>query len=184
MLPATALEASKHGIDCVVLEAAELGFGASTRNEGGVSGGVNIGKSFSGKTLDPESDRARAVLMDGADAFSLIERLIAEEGIACHWNKTGRFVGTRTPAHYASQAKKIAMLNDAARSEAHMVPRDRQHEEMASDYYYGRLVVERSAILDAYPNLAAYVARGEARPAYTRAFDAQLAVYAGKSPTG
>ena len=45
----TALEAAKHGVDCVVLEAAKLGFGASTRNGGGVSGGVNIGKSFSGK---------------------------------------------------------------------------------------------------------------------------------------
>ncbi len=143
----TALEAAKHGIECMVLEAAELGFGASTRNGGGVSGGVNIGKSFSGKTLDPESDRARAVLTDGADAFSLIERLIAEENIACHWNKTGRFVGAWTPVHYASQAKKIALLNDAARSEAYMVPRDRQREEMASDYYYGGMVVERSANL-------------------------------------
>jgi glutathione S-transferase len=27
-----------------------------------------------------------------------------------------------------------------------------------------------------YPNLAAYLARGEARPAYRRAFEAQLAV--------
>ncbi|QNA85360.1 glutathione S-transferase family protein [Sphingomonas sp. So64.6b] len=34
-----------------------------------------------------------------------------------------------------------------------------------------------SNILDDYPNLAAYVARGEARPAYQRAFDAQLAVF-------
>ena len=144
---ATALEAAKNGIDCVVLEAAELGFGASTRNGGGVSGGVNIGKSFSGKTLDPESERARAVLMDCADALGFIERLIAEHGIECHWNKTGRFVGAWTPAHYASQAKKIAMLNDAARSEAYMVPRDRQREELASDYYYGGMVVERSANL-------------------------------------
>ena len=40
-----------------------------------------------------------------------------------------------------------------------------------------------SGILDEYPTLAAYVARGEARPAYKRAFDAQLAVNAGKPPT-
>ena len=33
-----------------------------------------------------------------------------------------------------------------------------------------------SGILDEFPNLAAYVARGEARPAYKRAFAAQLAV--------
>jgi glutathione S-transferase len=33
-----------------------------------------------------------------------------------------------------------------------------------------------SGILDEFPNLAAYVARGEARPAYKRAFDAQAAI--------
>ena len=41
-----------------------------------------------------------------------------------------------------------------------------------------------SGILDGFPNLAAYVARGEARPAYKRAFDAQLAVNTGKLPGG
>jgi glutathione S-transferase len=37
-----------------------------------------------------------------------------------------------------------------------------------------------SGILDQYPNLSAYVARGEARPAFKRAFAAQLAVFTGK----
>jgi glutathione S-transferase len=36
-------------------------------------------------------------------------------------------------------------------------------------------------ILEEYPKLAAYVARGEARPAFRRAFDAQLAVFTGAS---
>ncbi len=39
-----------------------------------------------------------------------------------------------------------------------------------------------SGILEKYPNLSAYVARGEARPAYKRAFAAQLAVFTGKPP--
>lgn len=34
-----------------------------------------------------------------------------------------------------------------------------------------------SGLLEAYTNLAAYVARGQARPAYKRAFDAQRAVF-------
>jgi glutathione S-transferase len=38
-----------------------------------------------------------------------------------------------------------------------------------------------SGLLDEFPNLAAYVARGEARPAYQRAFAAQLAINAGPS---
>jgi glutathione S-transferase len=38
------------------------------------------------------------------------------------------------------------------------------------------LRLRASGILDEYANLAAYVARGEARPAYKRAFAAQLAI--------
>jgi glutathione S-transferase len=38
-----------------------------------------------------------------------------------------------------------------------------------------------SGILNEFPNLAAYVARGEARPAYKRAFAAQLAVFTAAS---
>jgi len=38
-----------------------------------------------------------------------------------------------------------------------------------------------SGLLDEYPSLSAYVARGEARPAYKRAFAAQLAVFTGKT---
>ena len=37
--------------------------------------------------------------------------------------------------------------------------------------------LEGAGILDAYPALAAYIARGQARPAYRRAFAAQLAVF-------
>ena len=42
------------------------------------------------------------------------------------------------------------------------------------------LRLRASGILDEFPSLAAYVARGEARPAYQRAFAAQLAFNTGK----
>ena len=38
-----------------------------------------------------------------------------------------------------------------------------------------------SGLLDDYPNLGAYIARGEGRPAYQRAFAAQLAVFTAAS---
>ena len=41
-----------------------------------------------------------------------------------------------------------------------------------------------SSLLEEYPNLAAYVARGEARPAFKRAFAAQLAVFTSQKSTG
>lgn len=44
--------------------------------------------------------------------------------------------------------------------------------------------LEGMGILEDYPNLSAYVARGEARPAYKRAFADQLAVFRGKPSDG
>jgi glutathione S-transferase len=46
------------------------------------------------------------------------------------------------------------------------------------------LRLKASGLLDEYPNLAAYVARGEARPAYKRAFAAQRAVFVASNPGG
>jgi glutathione S-transferase len=46
------------------------------------------------------------------------------------------------------------------------------------------LRLRASGLLDEYPNLSAYVARGEARPAYKRAFAAQLAVNTGTPAAG
>ncbi|MFZ2007098.1 MAG: glutathione S-transferase family protein [Stellaceae bacterium] len=45
------------------------------------------------------------------------------------------------------------------------------------------LRIKSSGLLDEYLNLSAYVARGEARPAYKRAFAAQLAFNTRKPPT-
>ena len=143
----TALELAKNGIDAVVLEANELGFGASTRNGGAVSGGVNVGKSFTGRTTDVEPSRVERILSDASDAFALIHRLIDEEKIDCFWEKPGRFVGAWTKKHFAAQARRLAVLNAAAQSGAHMVPPERQREEIASDYYFGGMVVERSGKL-------------------------------------
>jgi glutathione S-transferase len=41
--------------------------------------------------------------------------------------------------------------------------------------------LEGHGVLERYPTLCAYIARGEARPAYERAFADQLAVFTGKS---
>ena len=142
-----AIELAHAGIDVVVLEAAELGFGASTRSGGAVSGGVNVGKSFTGKSAITDPNVAKVLLASASDAFRLIESLIAREKIDCFWEKKGRFVGAWTPADFKTQEKRVAGLNDAANSGCYMVPRERQREEMASDYYYGGMVVERSGKL-------------------------------------
>jgi glycine/D-amino acid oxidase-like deaminating enzyme len=141
---AAALQLAKDGVDAVVLEAAQPGFGASTRNGGMVSGGVTVGKRYSGKD---DSERLAQLLSAAADSFSLIERLIEDEGIDCEWTRTGRFAGAWCRAHYRTLAGKVDALNRYAQAGASMLERDRQREEIGSDYYHGGMVVERSAHL-------------------------------------
>jgi len=43
---------------------------------------------------------------------------------------------------------------------------------------------EGTGLLEEFPNLLPYVARGEARPAYRRAFADQLAVFTAKQANG
>lgn len=141
---ACALELSKHQIEAVVFDAEMPGFGASSRNGGMVSGGVSIGKRYSGKNT---SEELLAFYADAADSFTLIENLIVEEKIDCEWKKTGRFAGAWCRQHYDAMQRKVELLNEGADAGAYLLPRERQREEIGSDYYYGGMVVMRSAHL-------------------------------------
>ena len=138
-----ALELTALGLDCLVLDANEPGFGASTRNGGMVSGGVNVGKRYLSKPMP--ADEAAPFLADAADAFTLIEDLITREKINCGWTKAGYFLGAWCKSHYDDMAKKVDYLNAAAKSDSYLVPQERQREEIGSDYYRGGMVVGRAA---------------------------------------
>jgi glycine/D-amino acid oxidase-like deaminating enzyme len=146
-----AIELGRGGAQAVVLDAEALGFGASTRNGGGVSGGNNVAKGLSGakgrQSPAEEAEQLRAIMGDAAEGLTHIEALIARENIACHYERTGRFVGAWTPKHYDGMAAKIDALNHFADADASMLPRERQREEIASDYYFGGMVVNRTGKL-------------------------------------
>ena len=147
---ATALELRRAGTAVVVIEADEFGSGASSRNGGAVSGGINLGKGLSGgRTADQDELAREAADMrrDAADSFLLVEEIIAREGIECFYERKGRFVGAYTPRHYDDLAGKLDALNRDAHGEATMLEKGRQHEEIASDFYYGGMVVRRSGKL-------------------------------------
>jgi glycine/D-amino acid oxidase-like deaminating enzyme len=142
-----ALELARAGTSCVVLEAKAFGIGASTRNGGAVSAGVNVGKGLGGlRGVEDEAEK-RALLADAAQALDHLETVIAREGIDCDYVRSGRFSGAFTPAHYRAQEKQCERLNAFGGSEARMLPRDRQREEMASDFYFGGMLVDRAGKL-------------------------------------
>jgi len=143
---ATALELRRAGTDVVVIEANEFGSGASSRNGGAVSGGINLGKGLSGRRGTDEGEAA-AMRRDAADSLLLLEEIIARERIECFYERKGRFVGAYARKHYDDLAGKLDALNRDANGEAYMLAKASQREEIASDFYYGGMVIRRSGKL-------------------------------------
>src|SRR3990170_4721422 len=79
----TSLELRRNGVGAVVLERGDFGVGASTRNDGMISGGVNMGKGLGGKNQAAEEFEAKkaAFLGAGANSLSVLEDIIAREKI-------------------------------------------------------------------------------------------------------
>ena len=145
----TALELRRYGVEAVVLERGDFGVGASTRNGGMISGGTNLGKGLGGKSpIADEFERHKAALMGaGADSLTVLEDIIAREGIDCGLHRQGRFIGAWTPRHYDDLASKVESYNAYANAGASMVPRERQREVIASDYYFGGMLATRAGHL-------------------------------------
>jgi glutathione S-transferase len=80
--------------------------------------------------------------------------------------------------------ERLPLLEERVRARLEQISRRLGDAEWLEDTFSaGDLIMvsvllrlRSSGILDGYPNLVAYVAHGEARPAYERAFSAQLAV--------
>jgi glycine/D-amino acid oxidase-like deaminating enzyme len=146
-----ALELARAGTSVTVLEANVFGHGASTRNGGAVSGGVKLAAGLSGRSARKDRrvwDRgAGALLASAAEALRCIETIIAREKIECFYERSGRFVGAYTPGHYDDLARNAEVLNRHTDAGASMVSRERQRDEIASDFYFGGMAVRGSGKL-------------------------------------
>jgi glutathione S-transferase len=98
----------------------------------------------------------------------------------------GRFTEGKKPWY----AERVEMVKDRVRDRLNqLTARLGDAEWLDGAFSAGDLmmvhVLQRlkpSGLLDEFPTLAAYVARAEARPAYQRAFAAQLAVFRAQEP--
>jgi hypothetical protein len=71
------------------------------------------------------------------DSATFAKGLIATEGIACDFAKTGRFRGLWRASEYEVVGRELKRLQALIPLDAEMVPRSRQHNEVASDLYAG-----------------------------------------------
>jgi glycine/D-amino acid oxidase-like deaminating enzyme len=140
-----ALTLRRLGHNPVVLDAGRIGWGASSRNGGMVSGGLKVAASDLGRKFG--ADHARAIVGAAAASFPFIEELIARENIDCDYVRCGRFLPAWTPGHYRALEAKAPVLAEATGMPTAMLPRARQREELGSDYYYGGMTAEATGSL-------------------------------------
>jgi glutathione S-transferase len=137
---------------------------------------LHIAERHAGLLPDEANARARAITWIFA-ALNTVEPPILELSIAKIVERDKPWYGERLPLVEDRVRDRLAQLST----------RLGDAEWLDGQFSAGDLLMvsvllrsRPSGILDAYPNLAAYVARGEARPAYKRAFEAQLAVNTAK----
>jgi len=140
----------------------------------------HIAQRHAGLLPDDANARARAITWMFA-AVNTVEPPILELG-------TARLLESDKPWH----DQRLPLLEDRVRSRLQQLSaRLGDADWLDAVFSAGDLMMvsvllrlKASGILDAYPNLAAYLGRGETRPAYKRAFAAQLAVNTGRPPQG
>lgn len=140
-----ALTLRRLGHAAVVLDAERIGWGASSRNGGMVSGGLKVASS--GLERAHGEAGARRLALAAAASFPFIEETIAREAIDCDYVRCGRFVPAWTPRHYDALAAKVNWITDITGLPAWMLPRARQREALGSDHYHGGMVAEASGSL-------------------------------------
>jgi glutathione S-transferase len=140
----------------------------------------HIAERHAGLLPDDANARARAITWIFA-ALNTVEPPILEFGFARLLERDKPWYEARQPLVEARVRDKLDQLSSRL-GDADWLDGPFSAGDLMMVSVLLRL--KPSGILNDYPNLAAYVARGEARPAYKRAFDAQLAVNTGKTPTG
>ena len=134
-----ALVLARAGRSVAVLDKERPGFGASRRNAGFL--GRTLKKSYIDLKAATGAARASAIYRDLMAAYETTMAFIAEEGIACHAVRCGRFIAATSAGHYALLQRELAGMQADLGLPYAMVPRARQREEMASDLYHGGAVI-------------------------------------------
>ncbi|MEH6421217.1 glutathione S-transferase family protein [Pseudomonas sp. CGJS7] len=134
---------------------------------------LHLAERHPGLLPDDANARIRAIAWMFA-ALNTVEPPIVERSMA--------WVLEREQSWYA---QRMTMLDERVRRRlSQLSARLGDADWLDGDFSVGDLLMvsvllrlQSSNIVDEYPNLADYVARATARPAYRRAFDAQLAVF-------
>ena len=138
---------------------------------------LHVAERHAGLLPDDENARARAIAWMFA-ALNTVEPPIVELAMAKLLESNETWYEQRLPMLKDRVRKRLGELS-ARLGDADWLDGEFSAGDLLMVSVLLRL--QSSGMVEEFPNLSAYVARGKARPAYKRAFDAQLAVFSAAS---
>lgn len=135
-----AAELARNGVDVTVVDAAELGAGASTRSGGMVSSGQKL--VIGGAIKGASEERMTRLLEDSLASYEHLKTLIRDKQLDADLAILGRYFGAHVPSHYDRLRRQGELLARHTGVTVHEIPRARQHEITATDFYHGGIVID------------------------------------------
>jgi glycine/D-amino acid oxidase-like deaminating enzyme len=148
----------KSGARVALLEAASIGWGASSRNGGMVLTGMKLGVETLAKRYGMEA--TRRMYAASLASIDCVEQIVQEEGIECNFSRCGHLEVACKQSHFDTYARSVDLIAREFNHQLRIVPKSNLRSEIGSDIYFGGMVDEVSAGV----NPARYVA-GLARAA-------------------
>jgi glycine/D-amino acid oxidase-like deaminating enzyme len=143
---------ARSGARVAVLEAENVGWGASSRNGGMVLSGLKLGTS----TLLARYGREAVKRMYAASLESIdcVEEIVREEAIDCSFSRCGHLEVACKPGHFEAFRRSAETVEREFGHRQRLVPKRDLPQEVGSKVYHGGIVDDSSAGL----NPARYVA--------------------------
>ena len=143
---AAARQLARAGASVVVLERERIGWGASSRNGGQVLTGLKLDAA----TLIARFGEAgaRSLFDASIEAIATLERLIADEGLECEYQRSGHIDAANKPSHFKAFREEQALLQRVFGHRVELVPVAEQQTEIGSDAYHGLMLDQRSGALN------------------------------------
>lgn len=137
---AAARTLARAGRDVLVLEKDDLGTGAHSRN-----GGMAIPELKAGPASLQRRYGELGLRMhhEVHEAFDHLEALIADEGIACDYERTGQLYLAHTP-RLVPHLREVAAEHQAFGEPVRFVAKDELAAEVGSDAFHGGVVYDRT----------------------------------------
>jgi glycine/D-amino acid oxidase-like deaminating enzyme len=149
---------ARKGAQVAVLEANNIGWGASSRNGGMVLSGLKLSPETLAKRYGMEL--TRRMYATSLQAIDLVEQVVSEETIDCKFSRCGHLEVACKQSHFDAYARSVEVIAKEFNHQLRIIPRDQLNSEIGSGIYFGGIVDHTSAGL----NPAQYVS-GLARAA-------------------